>query len=284
MARDLLFFLSGNNFNFVGSQPDNVESVGNRGTNVLTVLTDATGEYKKVDTAEQRNVGTDYLADGRGKGIQGQNGAGIVRASTLFESLYIALATGKSIETALVIDQIFNGVGAEFFRAQKVEKDTGIKIAGTRAHGDSASGSKAHGGVDGDALAKGAEAGTIAEVREDGTLGELIAEVMHERLVRKAMETVAADTCFEVALREWEMGGHFGHGLVKNIVKTGELRSFWKDGLSGSDEGKRLRDMHGREMCCGTKLVQKLRGDGLVHDEMGTAMNDTVTYRHGRSV
>ena len=72
--------------------------------------------------------------------------------------------------------------------------------------------------------------------------------------------------------------------MVKNIVKTGELRSFWKDGLSGSDEGKRLRDMHGGEVCCGAKLVQKLRGDGLVHDEMGTAMNDTVTYRHGRSV
>ena len=80
------------------------------------------------------------------------------------------------------------------------------------------------------------------------------------------------------------MRGHFRHGLVKYIVKAGELGGFGKDGLGRCDQRKRLRDMYRREMCGGAKLFQDFWCDLLVGDEMGSTMNDTVANGCGRSV
>jgi hypothetical protein len=54
------------------------------------------------------------------------------------------------------------------------------------------------------------------------------------------------------------MRRHFRHGVVKYIIKTGELRGFRKDRLRGSDEGQRMRDMKRRKVGGGAKRFQKL--------------------------
>ena len=50
-------------------------------------------------------------------------------------------------------------------------------------------------------VANGAEAGSVAKMREDGPLGKLRAEMMHQRFVGNSVETVASNTGVEVALR-----------------------------------------------------------------------------------
>ena len=244
----------------------------------------APGENEKVNAAEKRDVRANHLADGCGEDVEGQNGVSILGVGAVFQSLYITLTTGEREESTFVIDEIFDGISAEFFGSQEIKKNAGVKIAGAGAHGNSAGGGQAHGGIDGNAIAKSAKAGSIAEMREDRAFGKLIAEMMDQGFVRKAVEAVAADASIEITLREGEVRGQFRHGLVKYIVEAGELGRFGKDGLGGCDQRKRLRDMYRREMCGGAKLFQDFWCDLLVGDEMGSTMNDTVANGYGRSV
>ena len=98
------------------------------------------------------------------------------------------------------------------------------------------------------------------------------------------MKTVTADTCVEITLREREMCGHFGHGLVEDIVEAGELRDVGKDLLRGGDEFQGLGNVDRREMNGGAKLFEELRRDELVGDEFGAAMNDAMADGDGSGV
>ena len=178
-----MFFLGGDNFDFVGGEAEKVESAGDCVANGITVFTDTAGEDEQVDPAEKGDIRADRFAHGSGEDVERENGAGIVGVGALFESPYIALAKGESVEAAAVIDQILERIGAEFFGSHKIEKNAGIEIAGTRAHGNAAGWGEAHGGVNGDAIAQRAEACSVAEMSEDGAAGKLIAEVIDERFV-----------------------------------------------------------------------------------------------------
>ena len=74
--------------------------------------------------------------------------------------------------------------------------------AGARTHRDAPSRCEAHGGVNRNTVAQSAEACSVTKVGEDGSPGKPCAEVMHERLVRKTMETIAPNTCVEISLRK----------------------------------------------------------------------------------
>ena len=53
--------------------------------------------------------------------------------------------------------------------------------------------------------------------------GRLLAEVMHQRLVGEAMETIASNTCVEVALGKRQVRSDFRHGAMKGIVEAGKM-------------------------------------------------------------
>src|ERR1700674_4657936 len=203
MTRDLLFFLCRDSLNLVCREIEKFEAVRSCRPNVIAVLSDAAGKDEKVHTAEESNVCTDSLTYGNRKDIQRESGARIVRADTLFERLHIAFAGRKSEEAALMIEHIFKPVGVRFLGAQKIEENAGIKIATASAHWNTACRSEAHGGVDGNSVAKSTEARSVTKVREDGSFRKLISEMMHQRLVRKTMKTVATNACIVIALREW---------------------------------------------------------------------------------
>ncbi len=101
-----------------------------------------------------------------------------------------------------MVEQIFKLVGAELFIAQEIDKDARIKIAGACAHRDAAGGCEAHGGVDRYSVAQSAQAGSITEVREDDSFGKLLTEVMNERFIGEAVETITSNPFVEVALRQ----------------------------------------------------------------------------------
>ena len=144
------------------------------------MLSDAAGEDEKVDTTEKCHVCADYLAHGSGKNIQRKSGVGIVGAHPLFKLPHIALAGRETKKAALMIEQIFKLIGAEFLIPQKVKEYARVEIAGARPHWYAAGGSEAHGGVDGYSVAKRAEACSVAKVREDGSPGKSRAEMMHD--------------------------------------------------------------------------------------------------------
>ena len=70
VPRDLSFFLCGDNLDLVCSEAEKFETVCNRGTNIIAIFSDPTGEHEKVYTAEQSNVCTDCLAYGNDEHIQ----------------------------------------------------------------------------------------------------------------------------------------------------------------------------------------------------------------------
>ena len=147
------------------------------------MFADSAGEDEEVDPAEKGDIRADRFAHGSGKDVEGEDRAGIIRVGALFESPYITLARGEGVQAAAVIDQILERIGAEFFGSHKVEKNAGIEIAGTGAHGNAAGWGEAHGGVNGDAIAERAEACSVAEMSEDGATRKSIAEVIDERFV-----------------------------------------------------------------------------------------------------
>src|SRR6202140_1938849 len=80
------------------------------------------------------------------------------------------------------------------------------------------------------------------------------------------------------------MRRHFRNGLMKGIVKAGEMLRLRKDGVRGRDERQSLRDVERREMCGRSKVVHYLRRDELVRAELRAAMHDAVSDCHWRSV
>src|ERR1700682_4984339 len=139
-ACDLLFFLCGDNLDLFYSEAEKFEAARRCRPNAIAVLSDAAGEHEKVHTAEQGDVCPDYLAHRTGKDIQRESSMQVVGAGTFFQRLHIALTGRESKEAALMVEQIFEFIGAELLVAQKVEDDARIEIAGARAHRDATRG------------------------------------------------------------------------------------------------------------------------------------------------
>ena len=153
MAGDLLFFLGGDDLDFVWSQAEEAEAVGDGSADRFAVFADAARENEQIDAAKERNAGAYDFADGGDEGVECELRAGIIFGGAILQGFHVAFAAGKSVQTAFVVDQVFDLVGGEIFCAQKVEDHAGIKITAAGAHGDAAGGSEAHGGVDGLAVA-----------------------------------------------------------------------------------------------------------------------------------
>ena len=153
----------------------------------------------------------------------GQAGLWVIGAGAFFKRLHIALAGGESEKAALMIEQVFQLSAASFSLRKKIEDDAGVEVAGACAHGNAARGSEAHGGVDRYPVTKRTETRSVTQMREDGSFGKLCAEMMHQRLVRNTVETIAANACVEVALRERKMRSDFRHRLMKSVVEAGKL-------------------------------------------------------------
>ena len=179
VAGDLLFFLGGDDLNLLRSEAQPIQALSGGGTNALAVFADAAGEDQKVGAAKKGEVGSYRLSNGERKNIERKSGFGIVVAGAFFERLHVAVARGKREKAALMIQQVFKLVGAEFFLAQKINENARVEVARSCGHGNASGWSEAHCGVDGFPVAERAKARSIAEVREDGPLGKLRAEVMH---------------------------------------------------------------------------------------------------------
>jgi len=97
------------------------------------------------------------------------------------------------------------------------------------------------------------------------------------------METIASDPCVEAALREWQVRCHLGHGLVKGIIKAGEMRGRGKDRL------REAMSVNACGMCRGAKCVSErswCNSCGVMSwcaMEFRPPMDDAMANRHGRT-
>src|SRR5271170_1090342 len=130
-----------------------------------------------------------------------------------------------------MVQQILKLVGAQLPISHEVEENTRVEIARACAHRDAARRREPHGGVDGPSVAQSAEAGSIAEVRENRSFGKPRAQPTHQRLVGEAVETIPSNSYIEVALGNRQMRCYFRHGSMKGVVETGVVRRRRKNRL-----------------------------------------------------
>ena len=280
MARDLLFFLSGNNLNFVCREPQGFKPFRGRRPNVVAVLSDAAGEDHNIYTAQQSHVGADHLAHRDSKNIQRQSGFRVAGAGALFQGLDVALAGRETEKATLMIQQSFQLVGVELFIAQKINDHARVEITRPRAHRNAASGSETHRSVDRYPVSQRTETRSVPQVRKDGALGNLCAEVMHQRFIGNTVEAIAPNSRVEVAAWKRESRCDLWDGLVKSVVEACEVRGRGEDRLGGRNERQRLRNVQGSEVGCRAQFIQDLRSDELVLTELWAAMDDAVAYSY----
>src|ERR1700686_4045313 len=283
VASDLLLFLGGDHLNLIWGQAETFQPLGRRGSNAVAVLSDAAGEDEKIGASQQSHVCPDCFSNGDGENIESETRLWIVAAGALLQSFHIALAGGERKKAAVMVEQVFKLVGVELLLAEKINDDAGVEVAGSRSHGNSASGRQAHGGVDRYSISQGTEARSIAQVRENRSFGKVRAEMMDQGFVGNAVEAVATDAGVEVALRQGEMRCNFRNRLVKGVVEAGEMLPR-KDRLRGGDQLQSLRDVQGCKVGCGAQLFHDLWRDDLVLAKLGASVHHAMADRDRRTV
>ena len=155
-----------------------------------------------------------------------------------------------------MIDQVFQHGAIKLFLTHQVQQNTWIEIAAARAHNRPAGGRQTHAGVDRLAAFDGSDAGAIAKVRDDHTLGQCLAQAVHDGFTRQAVKPVAVDALQLQLSGNWQHAGH----VWQSGMKTGvEARRLWQGGevfLCGADDRKRDGCVQWREGSSGFKLPQ----------------------------
>ena len=70
---------------------------------------------------------------------------------------------------------------------------------------------------------------TMASLRKDGSPRQLFAEVIHQRFIRKAVKTIAANACIEVGPWQGKPRRDFRDRAMKRVVEASEMRGEGKD-------------------------------------------------------
>src|ERR1700683_437198 len=98
-----------------------------------------------------------------------------------------------------MVEQIFEALGVEVLIAQQIKDDARVKIPRACSHRNPAGGSESHGRIDRGPVSQRAQARSITKMRKNGPSRKLRAEIMHQRLIRNAVETITANPSLEVA-------------------------------------------------------------------------------------
>src|SRR5690348_3304801 len=133
------------------------------------VFADPTREDEHVQAAEHGGVSSDSFANGNAEGGDRKCRRLISFIRRSFEIAHITHAAGECRQTGLAIEKSLERVRVHLSRALQIEEHARIEISGTRGHGDSACGREAHGCIDRTPIVYCDDAGTIAEMSNDGT-------------------------------------------------------------------------------------------------------------------
>ena len=155
-----------------------------------------------------------------------QLGAAVAPGGGLAERLHRAAQAGEAQQAAGVVEDLVEGGGAQAL-AQQVQQQARIEGAAAASHHQALQGREAHGGVEAEAIADGAEGAARPQVATDQSQGPLAREALGHHLadvlVVEAMEAKAAQALLPPGGGDRVGGGRGGQAAVEGGVETGRL-------------------------------------------------------------
>ena len=190
---------------------------------------------------------------------------------------HVAVDARDAQQPAAPIDQGFEPVGIEVVNAHQVDKHPGIEVAGARAHDHPAGGREAHAGVDGHAVLDRADAGAMAEVGDHQPRGRASgAELLHDRLERQPVETVALQALLAQLARQRQNARHQRHAGMKRGVETRDLRQPGEVLAGEPNERQCGRHVQRRKRRGAIEQVQHRGVDSAMTAQQRPAVHDAV--------
>src|SRR4051794_6208126 len=109
------------------------------------VLSDAGREHDGVQALHRNGQRSEGEAGPIDKVIQSQLGAWILAGEQITD---VVADAGQTLEPAIVIEQVLDGIGGHALLREQVEDDAGVELPGACAHGQAVQRREAHGAVD----------------------------------------------------------------------------------------------------------------------------------------
>ncbi len=226
IRRVLLFF----EFDSKESQPS-ANPAAERGR----ILSDATREHQRVQSAQRRREGADPFLHLVAKKSDRFSRPHVLRL-TVEQVTHVGTGFGYPEQPGMEIDHLVELLGAHFLRARQIPNQPGIEIAGAGAHGHPGGRGETHAGVHGFAVAHRRQARAIAEVGEDDpALGRFrssqAGQLSHEKRIRQPVKAVPPHPLRFVAARNRQQLGHARQVMVKSRVETRHLGQVGKSAM-----------------------------------------------------
>ena len=167
------------------------------------VLADAGGEHEAVDAAHGGRQHPGEESDAVDEIVERELGA---RVRTREQVSHVVADAGQPLETAVVIEQMLDLVGAHALLGQEIEHDAGVELPWTRSHGQAVKCREAHGALDALAGMDRAHRGAATEMGDDHAalrnVRRQLRQLARDVFVRQPVEAVAADAFLVEALRQ----------------------------------------------------------------------------------
>jgi hypothetical protein len=190
---------------------------------------------------------------------------------------HVAADARDSEEAGTVIDQLFEVDGIVLLLAHQIDQDAGIEITAARAHNHAAGRGQSHAGVDRFAALDRSDAGAIAEMSDDQTVGQAAAELAKDRFAGKAVKPVALDAGRLQFLGDRQNPRDLGQLGVKRGVEAGGLRQLGEVLPCHVDHRQRRRDMQRSESSRGVELPEHGIVDQAMAAKPGSAMHEAMS-------
>ena len=158
----------------------------------------------------------------------------------------------------------------------------GIDVAGARAADDAGNRRHAHRRVEALAVADRGDGRAVAEMRDDQLFRHVRLQLVNDRLVRDAVEPVAAHAHREVLFRQRHAGRDFRHGAMEVGIEHGEVGNAGKEAQSLAHDVDGDGRVQRREGGVAVDLVDQFRRDALIFANRRAAAHGAMTDGRGR--
>ena len=248
------------------------------------ILADTAGHDDRVSAADDGVVTADVERRAIGQHLKREFGL-LVTLRRLAADVAAVGGTGEREETGALVEQRIGLRGRELFGLHDGKDGRRIDVTAARTHHHARKRGQSHGGVDALAVLDGRERGTVAhmaghEIDLGHGLLEELRGLLHDELVRSAVEAVLADTHLLIVLGIDRVHRRaIGHRLMEGRIEHRNVGHPLEDLLASLDAAEIRGHVQGAELDELLELLHHGRRDlhGVLEDLR--AMKDTVADR-----
>ena len=195
------------------------------------------------------------------------------------QTTHVAIDFGNSKEAGVVVDQRFETRGVEVLFAHQIDQHTRIEVAAARSHDHPTGRGQTHAGVNGLTAFNGGETGAIAEMGDYQSVRQMVPKLAYDRLARKAMKSIAADTIRSQYEGERQGARDIWHPSVKRRIEASHLRQLREVLLREANDRQSRRIVQWREVGCRFELPQHRFVDQAMAAKIWPAVHHAMPYR-----